>query len=221
MHELDPPFLFELIQDENGAIILGPNGEWEHTNTDRAKKAQAEKLEKLYAKWPPVEKLNPSFIASEHYPHPIRRFYGWPYPLRFIKAFAKQYDCRSSRLPPKAQKKESVIFGKLTEAYEAADVDLTKYVNHLVHHAVEIRLIKAGGVHLQHGTPFCRGAFGIFVLWDNYNMYDRLEYMEPLGLSPDEVIDNVHKTISDCDPGIKLAWYYDVYSLKVNLTTPV
>ncbi|OSC99707.1 hypothetical protein PYCCODRAFT_1470017 [Trametes coccinea BRFM310] len=208
--------LFQCEPDERG-----PPGSTK--STQRAKEAQAAKWQRLFATYGPVEKLNRKHLASTRNPHLEKRLYGWAHPFEFVERYAKQNKL-PIRLPEclaKKYGKEVVLCGQLTET-EAKDPEMVEFVQAIIEDIVLDHVQKLAGVLMEYEFVYSGENHGIFVLYDNYNMAQRLWTIAGLKLDHDDVVAKVQNALASCDNTIKPLWWYDKsLELRKNLYTPL
>ncbi|OSC99726.1 hypothetical protein PYCCODRAFT_805198 [Trametes coccinea BRFM310] len=193
--------------------------------TQRAQEAQAAraKWRRLFATYGPVEKLNRKHLASTRNPHPEKRLYGWAHPFEFVERYANQNKL-PIRLPKHLAKKygkKVLICGQLTEI-EAKDPEMKELVKDSIVDVVLDHVRKLAGVSIKYEFVYSGENHGIFVLYDNYNMAERLATIAGLKLNHDDVVAKVQSALASCDNTIKPLWWYDrSLMLRKNLHTPL
>ncbi|KAI0800183.1 hypothetical protein C8Q74DRAFT_1234920 [Fomes fomentarius] len=178
--------------------------------TERAKRAQNAKLERLFNAYHPTKFLRRKWIASYKNPHPPKLIYGWAYQPEFLGAYALKHKLSILLCGVLRQRlgKEFLTYGELTEA-ELADKSLQRYIEDTLPITVREHLEQLAGVELSYGKPYTNKYSEMFVVWDNYNIEERHDAIEEAGLEVMEVLSILEDAMTECEHKTEQLWWYD------------
>ncbi|TFK85628.1 hypothetical protein K466DRAFT_600997 [Polyporus arcularius HHB13444] len=210
-------YLFEIDDDPDPSVESGLP--W--TFTERAKRAQAAKWDRLYKLFHPRPVIGEEETGFRCLLNGPRLAYGWAFSRADLLKYAEFHKLRMPLQEYLSGKlgKTHVRYGALSET-DAQDEELLFFLDKCAYLAVRTHLEQEAGVDLLHVRPFSKVHDVLFSFYTNIEADERIDEIDAItGL--DDATDLIQYAIRDADIQSELLWWYDRSELRgVGLNYP-
>ncbi|KAI0702353.1 hypothetical protein C8T65DRAFT_655511 [Cerioporus squamosus] len=210
-------YLFEI--DDDPDPLVEPGLPW--TFTERAKRAQAAKWDRLYKLFHPRPVIGEDEVGPRCLVDGPRLAYGWAFSWRDLIKYAEYHKIKMPLQEYLTEKlgKTYVRYGALSET-DAQDDELLYYLDKCASLAVRKHLEHEAGVKLLHVLPFSKIHDVLFALYTNIEADERMDEIDAdVGLN--DAMDAIDYAIEDAGIQSELLWWYDRAGLRgVGLNYP-
>ncbi|KAI0705555.1 hypothetical protein C8Q76DRAFT_801300 [Earliella scabrosa] len=215
----DDEYIFELEPNASQAPSVGDEL---IRYTERAKRVQAAKWQRMLKIFTPRETIKEWFILSERNRY-VHLAYGWAYKEGYLRKYAElmklQVDLRESPTLARRLQKNHVVYGELSDE-EQNCAEVQELLRLCARPIVLHHLREKTGIRLEEVRPFSDEHQGMFALYNNHNVLERFDAIDN-AVGIDHVVDVMDEAMNQAQHESKLLWWYDLDLLPCDLTSPV